>query len=277
MNALVARNTTKGTRIDQMTPHQREKSLTTLALYLEGKRWKEIPDLGGYTWSLFSRMIGEFPDLGRAFKEARSNSAYTLEDRALELAEELVQPNDFSGTQVRAHEVAMNQYRWSATRRSEDFADKGAASGLGTIPIQINTTLNLQAGADNTEVQSTVYEAHALIAEQAAEAPPEADDYPEVETAIEAPQTATASPLEALATKLGLPEVVEKAIKPRRSTGRPRKGHKSAFLAGTTAARYSERHNSPAVERALAVTPKKRSVTNGFAFNAGNKSPGSGR
>lgn len=275
MNALVARNTMKGNRIDQMTPHQRERSLLTLALYLEGKRWKDIPDLGGYPFPAFARMMAEFPDLGHAFKEARANSAYMLEDKALQLAADLVAQNDFSGTQVRAHEVAMNQYRWSASRRSEDFADKGAGAGLGTIPIQINTTLNLQAGADDTQIQSTVYEAHALIAKQAVEAPPEAEDYPEVESATEDAEASPVPPLEALANELGLPEVVEKAIKQRRSTGRPLKGHKSAMLAGKTAQLYSIKKKSPAVRRALGL-PTTEEEDHGLVIDAGNKPPRAG-
>lgn len=47
-----------------------------------------------------------------------------------------------NGTQVRAFEVAMNQLRWSATRR--DPARYGErANTVVRVPIQINTTLDL--------------------------------------------------------------------------------------------------------------------------------------
>lgn len=87
------------------------------------------------------------PKLREAWEEARRISALLLEDRALEEAQTLVGPaaEDYTGTRVRAAEVAMNQWRWSAARRDrQTFGDR--ADGSLVVPIQINTTLDLGNG-----------------------------------------------------------------------------------------------------------------------------------
>jgi hypothetical protein len=243
-----------------MTPHQMEKSLRTLGLMIEGFKWKEIEARGGYGWSSFSALMGRYPDLAKAWGEARKTSAQVFEDKALELAEELVQANNFTGTQVRAHEVAMNQYRWSASRRDPGgFAEAGAKNMSTMIPVQIITSLNLgQAGGEGQAVAKSVWEVHADWQGPSAPQPASTDVENTIEGEIlpEEPRRTTdglPANLEALRQELGMPEEVESAVKRRTSPGRPRKGHKPANQTGATAAKYDKMKKSPAVRRALGI------------------------
>lgn len=244
-----------------MTPHQMERALRTLGLLIEGYKWKEIEARGGYSWPTFSALMGKYPDLAKAWGEARKTSAQVFEDKALQLAEELVQANDFTGTQVRAHEVAMNQYRWSASRRDPGgFAETGANKISAMIPVQIITSLNLgQAGAEGQTVEKSVWEVHADWTGPSAPqpAPLEGSEVvegevvpPEDEAPVRAPLPAN---LEALRQELGLPEEVESPVKRRVSPGRPRKGHKDKRATSVTAGTYAKMKKSPAVKRALGL------------------------
>lgn len=249
-----------------MTPHQMERSLRSLGLMVEGYKWREIENLGGYNWSMFSKLMAKFPDLAKAWSEARKTSAQVFEDKALQLADELVQANEFTGTQVRAHEVAMGQYRWSAARRDPGgFADASMKSVSAIIPVQINTTLNLgQEGGGAQEVAKTVWEVHAEwkgpLADEGerTEAPViEGEILPEEPKNPLAPAPGLREPLpenlEALRVKLGMPEALESAVKRRVSKGPLRKGHKDAAGTGITAGRYAKMKKSPAVKAALGI------------------------
>ncbi len=90
----------------------------------------------------FWRWVMLYKDVGVAFQAARELSAQALEDEALTMARLLKNPNEFSSVKVRAFDIAMTQLRWSATRR--DPAKYGVkAEKTITVPIQINTTLDL--------------------------------------------------------------------------------------------------------------------------------------
>jgi hypothetical protein len=244
-----------------MTPHQMERSLRTLGLMIEGYKWKEIEARGGYSWAVFANMMGKYPDLAKAWGEARKTSAQVFEDKALGLAEELVQANEFTGTQVRAHEVAMNQYRWSASRRDPGgFAEAGAKSVSAMIPVQIITSLNLgQAGGEGQAIAKSVWEVHAdWNGPNAAEpAPPDSAEVVEGEILPEEPEAPVRAPLpenlEALRKELKMPAELESVVKRRPSPGRPRKGHKPANQTSATAAKYDKMKKSPAVRRALGI------------------------
>lgn len=111
----------------------------------------------------FYRWVTLYPEIKKAFDAAREISAYSLEDKTLDIAETLISPNDYTGTKVRALEVAMGQLRWSASRRNAGaFGDKGQASMV--IPIQINTSLDIgQAGGGRVVLDNNVYDfAHAI-------------------------------------------------------------------------------------------------------------------
>lgn len=118
----------------------------------------------------FYRWLAVYPELKRAFDAAREISAFSFEEEALRLADKLVGDNDFNGTKVRMYEVAMQQLRWSASRRNPHaLGDKNTVSV--TVPVQINTSLDLgQAGGGAPTPQSSVYEFAAQVQTEAEEA-----------------------------------------------------------------------------------------------------------
>lgn len=249
-------------KADFMTPRQRQRALQSLQWFLQGDSWVEIHKKGGYSWPIFAQMMVQFPDLSKAFTEARRQSGQSFEDKALTLADKLAGPNEYTGTGVRAKEVAMSQYRWSASRRNPvEFAEAGAKQFSVVVPIQINSSLNLaEPGAKDEEQEASIWEVHAAVLERATEAPPEADDELEVESEGEQAQSlsaglpvAAADPLEALATAIGLPDEVPTSAKKRPSPGRPRKGHKTKQQTSATATSYARMHKSATVKAALKI------------------------
>lgn len=246
-------------KADYMTPKQRKRALKSIQYFMEGNTWAQIHERGGYTWGIFQQMMVQFPDLAKSYSEARRVSAQSFEDKALALADKLAGPNEFTGTGVRAKEVAMNQYRWSASRRNPtEFAEAGAKQLSVVVPVQINSSLNLaQPGAVDEKVDPSVWEVHATVLERAAEAPRDGDLLPEPP---EDPEDAEASvdhadeALEDLADAIGLPAEVPAVIKKRPSPGRPRKRHKDKSDTVLTAHRYAIKKKSPAVKRALGIS-----------------------
>jgi hypothetical protein len=105
-------------------------------------------DDGMPTKATFSRWVVAYPEVGRAYAAAREMSAYSLEEDALELGRHLITAPENSN-KVRAFDILMNQLRWSAARRNPRvFSEKGAIQI--TVPVQINTTLDMATGAENT-------------------------------------------------------------------------------------------------------------------------------
>src|SRR5882672_3647074 len=85
------------------------------------------------------RWIAVYPKFYDAFERAREVSAQSLEEEALTMARILKDANNFTGTKVQAYNIAMQQLRWSASRR--DKARYGQQQvGTTMVPIQINTT-----------------------------------------------------------------------------------------------------------------------------------------
>lgn len=83
-----------------------------------------------------------FPEFKEAFDRAKTLSAFSYEEKALEVADLLTKPNDFSSTRIKAFEVALAQWRWTAARR--DAATYGGnVQGNQAMAVQINTNLNL--------------------------------------------------------------------------------------------------------------------------------------
>lgn len=128
------------------------------------------------------RWLTAFPEFYDAYERAKELSAQSFEDEALGLARTLVGPNDFTGTKIKAYEVAMAQLRWSAARR--DKTRYGNVANVSTtVPIQINTTLDLGQGGVVTTSQTNVYEISSLVppaAEPADTDAPEPVDFAEV-------------------------------------------------------------------------------------------------
>lgn len=264
-----------------MTPGVRDRVLMSLELYLEGNTWPKIAEKGGYSWARFSRLMVEYPDLGKAYSEARRSSGHSFEDKALGLAEELTAPNKFSGSQVQAHKAAMEQYRWSASRRNPtEYAEAGAKQVSVVVPIQINSSLDLSTGTDNSpppaasiwEVQAKVINGEIAAERTPEEAQGEPPDDLEVESdqqEAESPRAASPVALDSLADRLGLPEKLQSAVPVRPSTGRPRKKHKNLSDTVLTAHRYAIKKKSPSVAAALA----SKEPANEPSIDAGDQSP----
>lgn len=98
---------------------------------------------GWPTWKTFAGWQAEFPAVRDMYRTARELSAQALEDKALGIAEGLVQSGaEYTGVYVQGAGKAMEQFRWSAERRSPgDFGTKATQQTI--VPIQINTTLDL--------------------------------------------------------------------------------------------------------------------------------------
>jgi hypothetical protein len=91
----------------------------------------------------FHRWCAQYPDLHKAYLAARELSALSLEEEALGLARKLKNAgSDITGVKVRAFEVAMAQFRWSAVRRDPKRYGQSAEKS-SAVNIQINTTLDL--------------------------------------------------------------------------------------------------------------------------------------
>lgn len=197
-----------------------------------GKTLKQLDREGVVDMRNFYKIIVEYPDVAKAFAIAREMSGYSLEDKALGEAERLIAPNDFNGTKVKAIQVAMEQWRWSAARRNKkEFGETSGASVV--VPIQINTTLDIgQPGAKASAVQDNVYEFAAKFEEA------------EVEPLDKPDEPAYTPPDEPVpgSAKFGITEP-PKSVLPKNKGGRPPgKGHhKDLRATEATKAAYRQR------------------------------------
>lgn len=108
----------------------------------EGKTLKEICETPGYPErATFYRWISKYPEVSHAYSLAREVSAHSLEEEALFIAKSTY---DAPGTAqaVRAADLYLTQLRWSAVRRNPRVYSEHNAIKI-TVPIQINTTLDL--------------------------------------------------------------------------------------------------------------------------------------
>lgn len=104
------------------------------------------------------RWLTLYPRFFEAFERARELSAQSFEDEAIDMARSLTGPNDFTGTKVRAYDVAMGQLRWSAARRDpQRYGQKQL--GPQAMQVQIVTTLNLgqDGGPSPTDEQTSIF------------------------------------------------------------------------------------------------------------------------
>lgn len=117
-------------------------------LIAEGETLKDICEQEGMpTRQTVHRWVIAFPEFGRAYAAARELSAYSMEEEALMTGRNTVRlAGQMTSQQVRAAEVHMNQLRWSAARRNAKVYSERAAVQV-TVPIQINTTLDMGGAA----------------------------------------------------------------------------------------------------------------------------------
>jgi hypothetical protein len=147
-------------------------------------------------------------DFATAYKMAREMSSYSLEDEALDNAR-LIRAIPGDSSRVRAFDIAINQLRWSAGRRNPSVYSDRASVNI-TVPIQINTSLDLDAGPvkslpGDTSDPNSVFTIEAMLP---TEEPIDAQIIPEPEKP-EGPYSAPAPE----------PPATDAASKPRR--GRP--------------------------------------------------------
>lgn len=154
-----------------LTGDDLRRALTVMEGVAEGAKLRDLtggPDQPKK--GTFLRWLILYPELKQAFDAAREISAYDLEDKALDMTDNLIGTNDFNGTKVRMYEVAMNQLRWSATRRNPgSFGEKAVAQTV--VPIQINTTLDIgQPGGGQAVVEDNIYAFAAKVGVEAEDA-----------------------------------------------------------------------------------------------------------
>lgn len=110
----------------------------------------------------FNRWCVNNPDLRKAYLSARELSAFALEDHAINLAREIIE-NPGSAQRVRAFDIAMNQMRWSASKRNpREYGERSSTNVI--VPIQINTGLDLGQGGSHPGVSDdSVYAIKAQV------------------------------------------------------------------------------------------------------------------
>lgn len=114
----------------------------------------------------FQRWVVQYPELSRAYAAARELSANAFEEEALDIARQLtMEGRDFTSTKIRAFDVAVGQLRWSASRRNPKvYSERGAVQI--TVPIQINTSLDLGDGGMLGVEQPDIYQLEAVVDEK---------------------------------------------------------------------------------------------------------------
>lgn len=230
-------------------------ALTICELVASGKTVVEISETDGMpSRTTIYRWLSVYPKFFDAFERAKEISAQSFEEEALTMARELRGANDFTGTKVQAYNVAMQQLRWSASRR--DKARYGQQVQASTsVPITINTTLNLgQEGMGAaTDIQQSVYTVTATVGP----AEVEGDDDMTVESVREGAGEVLdlePEPGDNEARAFGLPDEEHQQLH-NPPNGRPpktrrRKGHKTAGAAKRTAGIYARagRADAPSEE-----------------------------
>lgn len=134
----------------RMTAYNPQCALEICTRVANGETLKQIctKENGIVSPMTFQKWCKMFPDVARAYQSARQLSAQAFEEKALDLAEGLATGSQ-TAQEIRAREVAMGQWRWSASRR--DPASYGEKAPVNmVVPIQIITPLDLSGnvGAD---------------------------------------------------------------------------------------------------------------------------------
>lgn len=131
----------------------------------EGELLKDIcaPGSGMPHRGTFHRWTLTQPELAKAYHTARELSAQAFEEDALGLARDIKGDPDATGTKVRAYEVAMNQFRWSASRRDPGrYGDKATVSVR--VPVHITTVLDMnETGSGSTAEHPNIYDLEAKV------------------------------------------------------------------------------------------------------------------
>lgn len=129
-----------------LTKYDPSLALVILERIAEGELLKDICTIenGMPAKSTFLKWVAREPELRNAYMAARELSALSFEEEAIAAAREL-QGSPGTAQKVGAYNAAINQLRWSASRRDpKNYGDKGLAAVV--VPIQINTSLDMGTG-----------------------------------------------------------------------------------------------------------------------------------
>lgn len=222
-----------------------------------------IMDIGGRddmpSRQTIHRWLSVYPKFFDAMERAKEVSAWSFEEEALGMARVLKNANDFTGTKVQAYNIAMQQLRWSASRRDKARYGQQATVGNTTVPIQINTTLNL--GQEGQPAPSDIAQSVYTVEVEVNAGNPFTEGYDEdtVEEVIREGEVLdlSANGDEDTAIGFGLPDHEEQQLhnpKPGRPRKSPRKpGHKSPAATKRTATMLAKK----------AAAAKKEDTTDG--------------
>jgi hypothetical protein len=157
-----------------MQAYQKDIAIRFLDLVSEGKTLVEIaaePNMP--TRQTLYRWLAIYKEFNQAYKAAKQMSAVAFEDKALAIAKHIEDNPELTGTRITGLKEAMVQYRWSAARR--DPAQYGGATPTTqvTVPVQINTTLDLASDTEGKDGYS--FTARAVVPVEGAETDPEDD------------------------------------------------------------------------------------------------------
>jgi len=118
----------------------------------EGKLLREIctPENNMPHKSTFNRWVATQPELTKAYLAAKELSALSFEEEAIHMARELVK-DPGTAQRVGAANLAVNQFRWSASRRDpRNYGERGNTNIV--VPIHIETSLDMGQGTSGTTV-----------------------------------------------------------------------------------------------------------------------------
>jgi len=140
-----------------LTAYDPSLALQIVEKIAEGELLKEICTLKNRlpAASTFLKWVARVPELAQAYAAAKEISALSMEEEAISTARALIKA---PGTtqKLRAAEILINQLRWSAQRRDpKQYGDKTDAKI--TVPIQINTTLDMGEGQGSSVEQPDIY------------------------------------------------------------------------------------------------------------------------
>lgn len=147
------------------TTYSPELALRICEAIADGQTLVEIGQQDGMpNRQTIHRWLAVYPKFFDAYERSREVSAQSFEEEALLMARILKNSNDFTGTKVQAYNIAMQQLRWSASRRDKTRYGQ-QQNGVSVVPIQINTTLNLgQAGMGAaTDNATSIYTVEATV------------------------------------------------------------------------------------------------------------------
>lgn len=132
-----------------MSEYQHDIAVALLDYVAMGKTIKQIAEMENMpTRQTIHRWLTLYKEFSSAYWAAKELSASVLEDEALAIAHKLCDANEFTGTRIQALKEAMVQFRWSAARRDPKRYGGNAPVTAVTVPIQINTNLDLNSEAD---------------------------------------------------------------------------------------------------------------------------------